>query len=73
MYWKLHFFNNRQGSQRYILVYSDQPSVSLRDYIPGKVEEVRVRKEEFTICRVTLGAVIHIQVTVPPFAGIFEI
>ena len=31
---------------------------SVWDCIRGKVEEVRVRKEKFTICRVTLGVVI---------------
>ena len=49
-------------------MYSEPTPVSLRDCIRGKVEEVKVRKEKF---RVTLGVVIRIQVTFPPFAGIF--
>lgn len=53
-------------------MYFKPTPVSLRDYTQGKVEEVRVRKEKCTICRVTL-AVIHMQVTFAPIARIFEI
>ena len=52
------FFNKRQGSQRYILVYSEPIPPSLRETVYGeKWRDLRVRKENFMICRVTLGRI----------------